>query len=185
MTEKILARIAAGGKKIYCCPWWIATPKKPISRPRPTNRRSNQARPRRAAWDRWPCKRTIPQYPRRPHGSHHRWLGQPCCSCRRLNKPLRQRTAEALRYFLGVRVSVIRERLRQLTRDLSARAGTPPAELFNWFAWLLGSSTMPGKLIRAGVTLITGPKNAPYGCTGTCAPPIWLPVPGVRRPTGK
>jgi len=48
-------------------------------------------------------------------------------------KPLRQRTAEALRYFLGVRVSVIRERLRQLARDLSARAGTRPAELFDWF----------------------------------------------------
>jgi len=48
-------------------------------------------------------------------------------------QPLRQRTAEALRYFLGVRVSGIRERLRQLSRELSAQAGRPIDDLLVWF----------------------------------------------------
>ena len=48
-------------------------------------------------------------------------------------QPLRQRCAEALRYLLGARVSVIRERLRQLSVELSAQAGKPPHELLDWF----------------------------------------------------
>jgi signal transduction histidine kinase len=48
-------------------------------------------------------------------------------------QPFRQRTAEALRYLLGHRVSGIRERLRQLSRDLSAQAGRDPYDTLAWF----------------------------------------------------
>ncbi len=48
-------------------------------------------------------------------------------------QPLRQRTAEGLRYFLGARVSVEREKLRQLSSELAAQAGRFPAEILQWF----------------------------------------------------
>lgn len=48
-------------------------------------------------------------------------------------QPLRQRTAEALRYFLGSRVADMRERLRRLSIELSGQAGRPPGELLAWF----------------------------------------------------
>jgi signal transduction histidine kinase len=48
-------------------------------------------------------------------------------------QPLRQRSAEALRYFLGARVSGIRERLRQLARELSAQASRPVNDTLVWF----------------------------------------------------
>jgi signal transduction histidine kinase len=47
--------------------------------------------------------------------------------------PLRQRSAEALRYLLGRRMSEERERLRRLATDLSAQAGCPPLKLLDWF----------------------------------------------------
>jgi signal transduction histidine kinase len=48
-------------------------------------------------------------------------------------QPLRQRSAEALRYFLGIRVSGIREGLRQLSRELSAQTGRPVNDVLVWF----------------------------------------------------
>jgi signal transduction histidine kinase len=48
-------------------------------------------------------------------------------------QPLRQRTAEGLRYFLGVRMSATRERLRQLSSELAAQAGRFPDEILRWF----------------------------------------------------
>jgi signal transduction histidine kinase len=48
-------------------------------------------------------------------------------------QPFRQRSAEALRYLLGQRVAVVRERFRQLSRELSAQAGRAPADLLRWF----------------------------------------------------
>jgi signal transduction histidine kinase len=47
---------------------------------------------------------------------------------------LRQRAAEALRYLLGERMAVGRERLHRLATDLSAQAGRAPLELLDWFA---------------------------------------------------
>jgi signal transduction histidine kinase len=55
-------------------------------------------------------------------------------------EPLRQRTAEALRYFLGVRVSGIREQLRLLSRELSAQAGRPVNDMLAWFVRALGDA---------------------------------------------
>jgi signal transduction histidine kinase len=55
-------------------------------------------------------------------------------------QPLRQRTAEALRYFMGVRVSEIREALRQLSRELSVQAGRPIDDLLVWFVGELGEA---------------------------------------------
>ena len=48
-------------------------------------------------------------------------------------QPLRQRTAEGLRYFLGARVSATREKLRQLSSELAAQAGRFPDEILQWF----------------------------------------------------
>lgn len=52
-------------------------------------------------------------------------------------QPLRERTAEALRYLLGSRVSGVREGLRRLSIELSAQAGRPPRELLAWFVQAL------------------------------------------------
>jgi signal transduction histidine kinase len=49
-------------------------------------------------------------------------------------QPLRQRTAEGLRYFLGARVSAIRERLHRLSGELSAQATRSPRDMLFWFA---------------------------------------------------
>jgi signal transduction histidine kinase len=48
-------------------------------------------------------------------------------------RPLRQRTAEALRYLLGGRVHETREQARQLAVQMSEHANWPSAELFGWF----------------------------------------------------
>jgi signal transduction histidine kinase len=69
-------------------------------------------------------------------------------------RPLRQRTAESLRYLMGERVARIRERTRQLSIDMSTLTGQPPLEILGWFcdsacralgvsfagAWLLDGS---------------------------------------------
>jgi signal transduction histidine kinase len=49
-------------------------------------------------------------------------------------QPLRQRTAEGLRYFLGARVEEIRARLHRLSCELSTQASRPPQEMLLWFA---------------------------------------------------
>lgn len=48
-------------------------------------------------------------------------------------QPLRQRTAEGLRYLLGARVSTRREKLRKLSSELAAQAGRFPNEILRWF----------------------------------------------------
>ncbi len=48
-------------------------------------------------------------------------------------RPLRQRSAEALRYLMGAWVAGRRERLRQLATQMSAHAGRSPDELVRWF----------------------------------------------------
>ncbi len=55
-------------------------------------------------------------------------------------QPLRQRTAEALRYLFGMRVSAARERLRQLSIELSAQAGRRPHDVLVWFVDALGAT---------------------------------------------
>ena len=51
-----------------------------------------------------------------------------------LYQPLRQRTSEALRYLMGIRVSEVRDGTRELAYRLSSLAGNPPGELLSWFA---------------------------------------------------
>lgn len=48
-------------------------------------------------------------------------------------RPLRQRTAEGLRYFMGERFRQLRERVRQGALDMSSLAGRPPGEIIEWF----------------------------------------------------
>jgi signal transduction histidine kinase len=50
-----------------------------------------------------------------------------------LYRPLRRRAAEALRYLMGSRIDRTRSRTRQLSLELSSRAGRSPTELLNWF----------------------------------------------------
>jgi signal transduction histidine kinase len=48
-------------------------------------------------------------------------------------QPLRQRTAEGLRYLFGTRVSAVRERLHRLSSELSVQASRSPRDLIVWF----------------------------------------------------
>ncbi|MEX2215480.1 MAG: hypothetical protein WD768_15205, partial [Phycisphaeraceae bacterium] len=48
-------------------------------------------------------------------------------------RPLRQRTGEALRYFMGERFERLRRRVRQAALDMSSLAGRPPGEIIAWF----------------------------------------------------
>jgi signal transduction histidine kinase len=48
-------------------------------------------------------------------------------------QPLRQRTAEALRYLMGSRVAAVRDQMRQLSVEMSQRAGQTPTEILDWF----------------------------------------------------
>jgi signal transduction histidine kinase len=51
-----------------------------------------------------------------------------------LDRPLRQRCAEAVRYLMGERVSTRRERLRQLSTRLSATVNRSAVDILEWFA---------------------------------------------------
>lgn len=50
-----------------------------------------------------------------------------------LYQPLRQRAAEALRYLMGSRVSVVRDRTRELSVQMSERASQSPDMFLAWF----------------------------------------------------
>jgi signal transduction histidine kinase len=81
-------------------------------------------------------------------------------------EPLRQRSAEALRYLLGTRVSAIRERLRQLSTELSTQAGKPSHELLPWFVAALRECLhvefVSGWLFDEGGALSFPDSNCPY-----------------------
>ncbi len=49
-------------------------------------------------------------------------------------QPLRQRAAEGLRYLLGTRVAPERDRLREISIQLSGLAGQPTEDVLAWFA---------------------------------------------------
>jgi len=48
-------------------------------------------------------------------------------------RPLRQRTAEALRYLMGERVTTLREQTRRMAMDMANRTGQSPPRLLSWF----------------------------------------------------
>lgn len=76
--------------------------------------------------------------------------------------PLRARTAEALRYLMGSRVTRVRDQMRQLSVQMSAWAGQPPIDILGCFistlreplrvdyvaGWLLTPTEK--KIVRAG-----------------------------------
>jgi len=62
-------------------------------------------------------------------------------------QPLRERTAEALRYLLGSRVEPIRDRLRQIAAELTAQTGKPMDELLAWFARVLTEAVQAEYLV--------------------------------------
>ena len=58
-----------------------------------------------------------------------------------LYQPLRQRAAESLRYLMGSRVSAARDRTRELSVQMSERAGQSPDDLLVWFTKAVQEAT--------------------------------------------
>ena len=73
-------------------------------------------------------------------------------------RPLRQRTAEALRYLLGGRIDRLRGDTRRLAVVMSELAGHPPEDLLAWFVESL-AATLQVKYV-AGWLFSTGSEKA-------------------------
>jgi signal transduction histidine kinase len=77
----------------------------------------------------------------------------------------RRRCAEALRYLLGARVSVVRARLRQLATELAARTEAQPLETLDWFATRL-KQALDVEFVAGTLFDAAGVVQAKYGETG-------------------
>ncbi len=53
-------------------------------------------------------------------------------------RPLRQRTAEALRYLMGERVTTLRQQTRAISLEMAALTGQSPRQLIAWFDDAMG-----------------------------------------------
>lgn len=80
----------------------------------------------------------------------------------------RRRWAEALRYLLGSRVSIVRSRLRQLAAELATRTDATPLTTLGWFAPQL-QQALEVEFVAGTLYDETGAVRACYGDAGRVA----------------
>ena len=85
-----------------------------------------------------------------------------------LYRPLRERLAEAIRYFTGTRVTDRRERLRNFSIRLSAQVQRAPEEILTWFATEL-TAALDVDFLAGWIVLASGAVHARYGDAGRLA----------------